>query len=119
MERTRAGASRPRPETEQAGKGFDEQTGSTQEVFGVGVGSVLWTHLSYSAFRAGRPQREEDRETGSWGSTIKTLSGREEGEKKTQTRDETPEGVSFFPPGNKRGTLSRFRFPRFGAKIRL
>lgn len=51
-----------------------EQTGRTQEV----SGSLLWTHLSDSAFRAGRPQREEDRETGS---AIKTLSGREQEKK--------------------------------------
>lgn len=60
------------------GKRIDGQTGRKPEVFHVGVGTVLWTQLSDSAFRAGRPQREEDRETGSRGSTIKALSGREE-----------------------------------------
>lgn len=46
-------------ETEQPLR-MDEQTGRTQEVFRVRVGSLLWTHLSDSAFRAGRPQREQD-----------------------------------------------------------
>lgn len=39
------------------GKQVDRQTGRKTAVLPVGVGSVLWTQLSDSAFRAGRPER--------------------------------------------------------------
>lgn len=67
-------------ETEQAGKRIDGQTGGSQEVFHAGVGSgPLDTSVRFSLQSWAPSERDEERETGSQGGAIKTLSGRGEG----------------------------------------
>lgn len=95
-------------------KQVDKQTGRKPAAFPVGVRSVLWTQLSDSAFRAGRPERggQGDRQPEQHNKDAVRKRGRE----KTTDEGWKTGGMSFFPPGNKRGALSHFRCLRFGDK---